>query len=125
MGRVALLSCGSCISTAGRSEPNFIAAIAAAAGAAADSISATVSAAFAVGLEATLVLQGGAVLPKLQAGHGRAAAGLLIALVAGRTHLGGGRRVWFANLGAGLCQQSQGTLLSIQLDVDRSGRQRL
>lgn len=54
---------------AGYPEPDFItaAAVGAAAG---NSVSATVCAAFVVGLEAALVLQGGAVLPKLQAGAG-------------------------------------------------------
>lgn len=53
---------------AGHPKPDFItAAVGAAAG---NSISATVSIAFVVGLEATLILQRGAVIPELQAGDG-------------------------------------------------------
>lgn len=125
MWRVALLptaarvSISGDIAAAGNPEPGFIAAGAAAAG---DRVSATVSAAFVVGLEAGFVLQGGAVLPQLQAGDGRAAAGLLVPLAAGGAQLGGGRRVWFTDLRAGLSQQGQGTLLGIQLDADWCGR---
>lgn len=52
---------------AGHPEPHFVAAAGAAGG---NSVTATVSTAFAVGFEAALVLQGGAVLPQLQAGDG-------------------------------------------------------
>lgn len=88
MGRIRLLAAGrsSIVGNiiAGNPEPNFIAAAAAAAGVAADySVSATVSTTFVVGLKATLVLRGRAVLPELQAGDRRPTAGLLVALTAG------------------------------------------
>lgn len=116
MGRVGLLASGGTASSgniiAGHPEPHFVVAAGAAGG---NSVTATVSAAFAVGFEAALVLQGGAVLPQLQAGDGRPAAGLLVSLSAGGAQLGRGWRVWFTNLRARLCQQGQWTLLGIQL----------
>lgn len=116
MGRVGLLASGGTASSgniiAGHPEPHFVVAAGAAGG---NSVTATVSAAFAVGFEAALVLQGGAVLAQLQAGDGRAAAGLLVSLSAGGAQLGRGWRVWFTNLRARLCQQGQWTLLGIQL----------
>ena len=54
-------------------------------------------------------------LPELQAGDGRATARLLVPLTTGGAQLGGGRRVRFTNLRAGLRQQGQRTLLGIQL----------
>lgn len=67
MGRIGLLASGGTSVggniIAGHPEPDFVAA-------GGNSVSATVCAAFAVGFEATLVLQGGAVLAQLQAGHG-------------------------------------------------------
>ena len=55
-------------------------------------------------------------LAQLQAGDGRATAGLLVPLAAaGGAQLGGGRRVGFTNLRAGLRQQGQRTLLGVQL----------
>lgn len=85
MGRVGLLAAGRVsisgnVIAAGYPEPHFITAGGAAA---ADSVSATVSVAFAVGLEAGFVLQGGAVFPQLQTGGGGPAAGLLVPLAAG------------------------------------------
>lgn len=70
MGRIGLLASGR-ISIgdyiiAGHPEPDFVtAAVGVTAG---NSVSAGVSTAFVVGLEATLILQGGTVLPELQAG---------------------------------------------------------
>lgn len=123
MGRVRLLASGGTASRvdiiAGHPEAHFVAA-AAAGGAGRYSVSATVSRAFAVGFEAALVLQGGAVLPQLEAGDGRAAAGLLVSLSAGGAQLGRGWRVWFADLRARLSQQGQRTLLGVQLQQEDS-----
>ena len=103
VGRIGLLaaariSIGGDV-VAGHPEPDFIAAAAAG-----DSVPATVPAAFIVGLEAGLVLQRRAVLPELQAGDGRPAAGLLVRPAAGGAQLGGGRGVWFTDLRTGLSQ---------------------
>lgn len=65
---------------AGHPKSHFVIAAGAAGG---NSVTATVSTAFAVGFEAALVLQGVAVLPQLQAGYRRPAAGLLVSLSAG------------------------------------------
>lgn len=65
---------------AGHPKSHFVIAAGAAGG---NSVTTTVSTAFAVGFEAALVLQGGAVLPQLQAGYRRPAAGLLVSLSAG------------------------------------------
>lgn len=103
MGRVGLLASGGTASRgpsiAGHPKSRFVIAAGAAGG---DSVTTTVSTAFAVGFEAALVLQGGAVLPQLQAGSRRPAAGLLVSRSAGGAQFGGGRRVWFTNLRAGL-----------------------
>lgn len=79
---------------------------------------ATLAAAFAVGLEAGFIVQGGAVLPQFEARGRRAAGGLLVPLAAGGAELGA-RRIRFPDLGAGLSQQSQRTLLCIQLQPNR------
>lgn len=71
VGRIGLLASGGTSVggniIAGHPEPDFVAAAGAAGS---NSVSATVCTALAVGFEATLVLQGGAVLAQLQAGHG-------------------------------------------------------
>lgn len=72
VGRVGLLASGRIsigdYTIAGHPEPGFIGtAVGVIAG---NPVSARVSTAFVVGFEATLILQGGAVLPKLQAGDG-------------------------------------------------------
>lgn len=85
-----------------------------AAAGAGDPLPTTLSTPFAVGFEAAFVLQGGALLCQLQGGRRRPAAGLLVALTAGRAQLGG-RGIWFSNLRAGLSQEGQWTLLGIQL----------
>lgn len=54
-------------------------------------------------------------LPQLQAGGRRPTAGFFVPRAAGGAELGGRRRVRFTNLRAGLSQQGQWTLLSIQL----------
>lgn len=89
MGWVGLLASGGTASRgniiAGHSKSHFVIAAGAAGG---KSIAATVSTAFAVGFEAALVLQGGAVLPQLHAASRRPAAGLLVSLGAGGAQLG-------------------------------------
>lgn len=86
MGRVGLLASRGTASRgniiAGHPKSHFVIAAGAAAGG--KSITAAVSTAFAVGFEAALVLQGGAMLPQLQAAYRRSAAGLLVSLSAGR-----------------------------------------
>lgn len=54
-------------------------------------------------------------LPRLQTGAGGTA--VLVSMAAGGEgcQFRGGRRIWFTDLRAGLSQQSQGTLFSIQL----------
>lgn len=121
MGRVGLLAAARVpisgdVIAAGHPEPDFLAGAAAR-----DAVSAAVSAAFVVRLEAGFVVQGGAVLPQLQAGGGRPNAGLLVPLAAGGSQLGGGRRVWFTDLRACLSQQGQGTLLGVQLQQQNTG----
>lgn len=115
-GWVGLLATGwisiSADVTAGYSEATFIAAAAAG-----YCVSATVTA-FVVGFEAGFVLLRRPVVAELQARDRRAIAGLLVPLTAGGAQLGGGWRVWFTNLRAGLCQQGQWTLLSVKLQSD-------
>lgn len=117
MGRVGLVTRGRVPiggNIAARQPETHFLIVAAAGGAAGKPFPTTLSTPFVVGFEAAFVLQGGALLCELQGGGRRSAVGLLVSLTAGGAQLGG-RGIWFSNLGAGLSQEGQRTLLGIQL----------